>query len=56
MDYSLRALRVRYPNVNQWSADANIAVLTGTKEEHADIIASRLTPQDFKACITGYEI
>ena len=30
--------------------------MTGTKEERADIIANRLLPQDFEACITSYEI
>ncbi|KAF8715643.1 hypothetical protein AX14_012523 [Amanita brunnescens Koide BX004] len=40
----------------QWTPDFNVIVLTGTKEERADIIANRLLPQDFEACITSYEI
>ncbi|SJL09809.1 related to ISW2-ATPase component of a two subunit chromatin remodeling complex [Armillaria ostoyae] len=40
----------------KWSPDFNVAVLTGSKEERADIIAERLIPQDFEVCITSYEI
>ena len=34
----------------------NIVILTGTKEERAEIIADQLIPQDFEVCITSYEI
>jgi SWI/SNF-related matrix-associated actin-dependent regulator of chromatin subfamily A member 5 len=34
----------------------NIVTLTGTKDERAEIIASRLIPQDFDVCITSYEM
>src|ERR1700691_995668 len=40
----------------QWTLDVNIVILTGTKEERADIIANHLIPQDFELCITSYEI
>lgn len=40
----------------QWVPDFNVVVLTGSMEERAEIIASRLIPQDFKVCITNYEI
>ncbi|KAH9045404.1 P-loop containing nucleoside triphosphate hydrolase protein [Lactarius pseudohatsudake] len=40
----------------QWTPDFNIALLTGSKEERAEIIASRLLPQNFQVCITSYEI
>lgn len=40
----------------RWTPDFNIALLTGTKEERAEIIASRLLPQNFQVCITSYEI
>ena len=40
----------------QWTLDVNVVVLTGTKEERAEIIASRLIPQDFDVCVTSYEI
>lgn len=40
----------------KWSPDFNVTVLTGSKEERADIIAERLIPQDFEVCITSYEI
>ncbi|KAF8484763.1 P-loop containing nucleoside triphosphate hydrolase protein [Russula ochroleuca] len=39
-----------------WTPDFRIALLTGTKEERAEIIANRLLPQDFEVCITSYEI
>ena len=34
----------------------NVAVLTGTKEERAEIIANRLIPQNFDALVTTYEL
>jgi hypothetical protein len=41
----------------QWTPDdMNVVILTGTKDERADIIANRLIPQDFEVCITSYEI
>ncbi|KAH7920364.1 hypothetical protein BV22DRAFT_1039935 [Leucogyrophana mollusca] len=40
----------------RWTPDVNVIVLTGTKEERAEIIASRLIPQDFDVCVTSYEI
>ncbi|KAN0132684.1 SNF2 family N-terminal domain containing protein [Lactarius tabidus] len=40
----------------RWCPDFNICLLTGTKEERAEIIASRLLPQNFQVCITSYEI
>ena len=40
----------------QWTPDVNIVILTGTKEEHAEIIANQLISQDFEVCITSYEI
>jgi SWI/SNF-related matrix-associated actin-dependent regulator of chromatin subfamily A member 5 len=30
--------------------------MAGTKEERAEITASRLIPQDFEVCITSYEM
>jgi len=40
----------------QWSPDFNIVTLAGSKDERAEIIASRLIPQDFEVCITTYEM
>ncbi|KAJ7224436.1 SNF2 family N-terminal domain-containing protein [Mycena pura] len=40
----------------RWSPQFNLAMLTGTKEERAEVIANRLIPQDFEVCITSYEI
>ncbi|KAF8638665.1 hypothetical protein AX17_002046 [Amanita inopinata Kibby_2008] len=40
----------------RWTPDFNVVILTGTKEERADIIANRLMPQDFEVCISSYEI
>ena len=40
----------------KWTPDFNIAVLTGGKEERAEIITNRLLPQDFEVCITTYEL
>jgi SWI/SNF-related matrix-associated actin-dependent regulator of chromatin subfamily A member 5 len=34
----------------------NTVILTGTKEERADIIANQIIPQDFNVLITTYEI
>ncbi|KAJ7634172.1 P-loop containing nucleoside triphosphate hydrolase protein [Mycena polygramma] len=39
-----------------WSPEFSVVVLTGTKEERAEIIANRLIPQDFEVCVTSYEI
>ena len=39
-----------------WTPDFNVVVLTGSKDERAEIIATRLIPQDFEVCITSYEI
>jgi SWI/SNF-related matrix-associated actin-dependent regulator of chromatin subfamily A member 5 len=43
-------------NFESWTPDVQIVVLTGTKEERAEIITTRLIPQDFEICITSYEI
>ncbi|KAG8807000.1 hypothetical protein FRC19_006924, partial [Serendipita sp. 401] len=40
----------------QWVPDFDIVVLTGTKEERADIIRERLLDSQFEVCITSYEI
>ena len=40
----------------KWTPDVNAVVLTGSKEERADIIANRIIPQDFSVLITSYEI
>ncbi|KAJ7126515.1 P-loop containing nucleoside triphosphate hydrolase protein [Mycena crocata] len=40
----------------RWSPEFSVVLLTGTKEERAEIIADRLIPQDFEVCITSYEI
>ncbi|KAJ7180493.1 P-loop containing nucleoside triphosphate hydrolase protein [Mycena filopes] len=40
----------------RWSPEFSTVLLTGTKEERAEIIANRLIPQDFEVCITSYEI
>ena len=40
----------------QWTPDVNVVLLTGSKEERAEIIANRLIPQDFEVCVTSYEI
>lgn len=40
----------------QWTPGFSVVTLTGTKEERADIIASRLITQDFEICVTSYEI
>ena len=40
----------------KWTPDVNTVLLTGSKEERAEIISSRLLPQDFDVLITSYEI
>ncbi|KAH0825711.1 chromodomain-helicase-DNA-binding protein 1-like protein, partial [Lanmaoa asiatica] len=40
----------------RWTPDVNVVVLTGGKEERAELIANRLIPQDFDICVTSYEI
>ena len=40
----------------QWAPDFSVVVLSGSKEERAEIIANRLIPQDFQVCVTSYEI
>ncbi|KAF9466575.1 SNF2 family DNA-dependent ATPase [Collybia nuda] len=40
----------------KWTTATNVVLLTGTKEERAEIIATRLITQDFEVCITSYEI
>ena len=40
----------------RWTPDVSTVLLTGTKEERADIISTRLLPQDFDVLITSYEI
>ncbi|KAH0831419.1 SNF2 family DNA-dependent ATPase [Lanmaoa asiatica] len=40
----------------RWTPDVNVVVLTGGKEERAELIANRLIPQDFDVCVTSYEI
>ncbi|KAG8831498.1 hypothetical protein FRC17_003070 [Serendipita sp. 399] len=40
----------------QWVPDFDIVVLTGTKEERAEIIRERLLDSRFEVCITSYEI
>jgi len=40
----------------QWTPDISVVILTGSKEERAEIIANRLIPQDFEVCVTSYEI
>ena len=40
----------------QWTPDVNTIILTGSKEERAEIIANRIMPQDFNVLITSYEI
>ncbi|PPQ92882.1 hypothetical protein CVT25_009769 [Psilocybe cyanescens] len=41
---------------NHWAPAFNVIVLTGSKDERAEIIANRLIPQDFEVCVTSYEI
>ena len=40
----------------KWTPDFKILSLAGSKDERAEIIANRLIPQDFEACITTYEM
>ena len=40
----------------RWTPDVNTALLTGSKEERAELITNRLIPQDFDVLITSYEI
>ncbi|THG99294.1 hypothetical protein EW026_g3037 [Hermanssonia centrifuga] len=40
----------------KWTPDVNTVVLTGTKEERAELIANRIISQDFSVLITSYEI
>ncbi|KAF8167097.1 P-loop containing nucleoside triphosphate hydrolase protein [Crassisporium funariophilum] len=40
----------------QWTPDFSVVTLAGTKEERAEIIATRLIPQDFHVCVTSYEM
>lgn len=40
----------------QWIPEFDIVVLTGTKEERAEIIRERLLNSKFEVCITSYEI
>ncbi|KAF8917277.1 SNF2 family N-terminal domain-containing protein [Mucidula mucida] len=41
---------------SNWTSNVSVVVLAGSKEERADLIATRLLPQDFEVCITSYEI
>ena len=40
----------------QWTPDFDLVMLTGTKDERAEIIATRLLTQSFQVCITTYEM
>ncbi|KAL5508749.1 hypothetical protein ACEPAG_4728 [Sanghuangporus baumii] len=40
----------------KWTPDFSIVLLSGTKEERAEIIQTRLVRSDFEVCITTYEI
>ena len=40
----------------KWTPDINTVLLTGTKEERAELIAERIIPQKFNVLITSYEI
>ncbi|KAF7793575.1 hypothetical protein EIP86_004689 [Pleurotus ostreatoroseus] len=40
----------------KWTPDTNTVLLTGTKEERAELVANRILPQDFDVLITSYEI
>ncbi|KAF8500555.1 SNF2 family N-terminal domain-containing protein [Hysterangium stoloniferum] len=40
----------------KWVPDFEVLVLTGTRKERAEIVASRLLPQKFEVCITSYEM
>lgn len=40
----------------KWAPDFNVVLLTGSKEERAEIIQNRLITGDFDICVTSYEI
>jgi SWI/SNF-related matrix-associated actin-dependent regulator of chromatin subfamily A member 5 len=40
----------------KWSPNFKVAVLTGSKEERAEVISTRLITSDFEVCVTSYEI
>ncbi|KAF8523173.1 P-loop containing nucleoside triphosphate hydrolase protein [Hysterangium stoloniferum] len=40
----------------KWAPDFEVVVLTGNREERAEIVASRLLPQKFEVSITSYEM
>ena len=40
----------------QWTPDFDLVMLTGTKYERVEIIATRLLTQSFQVCITMYEM
>lgn len=40
----------------RWTPDVNVVVVSGSKEERAETIQSRLITNDFDVCITSYEI
>lgn len=40
----------------KWAPDFNIVTITGTKEERAEQITTRLITGNFEICITSYEI
>ncbi|TBU58147.1 SNF2 family DNA-dependent ATPase [Dichomitus squalens] len=39
-----------------WTPDVSTVLLTGSKDERAEIISTRLIPQDFDVLITSYEV
>ncbi|KAF2758351.1 chromatin-remodeling complex ATPase-like protein [Pseudovirgaria hyperparasitica] len=40
----------------KWIPEVHVLVLQGAKDERAQLIADRLTPEDFDVCITSYEM
>ncbi|KAH9914892.1 SNF2 family DNA-dependent ATPase [Epithele typhae] len=40
----------------RWTPDVSTVLLTGSKEERAEVISTRLLPQDFDVLITSYEV
>lgn len=40
----------------RWVPDFNVVVLSGTKEERAEIIREQLLDSNFEVCITSYEV
>ncbi|KLO15808.1 SNF2 family DNA-dependent ATPase [Schizopora paradoxa] len=40
----------------RWTPDVSVALISGSKEERAETIQSRLITNDFDVCITSYEI